>query len=244
MDMLKVGDIILSANNRYSPVYSFGHLDRDASAVFYQFHIKGNNVSLEMTGSHLLCKEGKPVRADSIRVGDFLSSGQVTNISTVTKQGLYMPLTSDGTLVVDGCLVSCYVSIQDQAPEVVKTAYFYVGNEHNLLHWWLAPYRVFCLSSISGNLCHESASFNNEGILKWLASGARLAESLNELNSVIHHMLGFPLFIAFGLVVTTEIILGPHIAPYFFLLTAAAYFYKWKWPRTEKNEMKDTKLLV
>jgi hypothetical protein len=168
MKDLQPGDKVMAANQKYQTVYSFGHVNEDAEDLFYQIHtregldISSSEVPLEMTGNHLIFKVGgEAVRADKIQAGDKLSSGQtVTKVSTTKKQGLYMPLTVDGTIVVNGILASSYVSIMEEAPRTVHAALGYIKNEQNLLHWWLAPYRMMCMG-VSSKIC--SVSTNTEG---------------------------------------------------------------------------------
>ena len=70
-----------------------------------------------------------------------------------------MPLTADGSIIVDDVAASNYVSIDHEASNSVKTARGYVQNEHNLLHWWMAPYRMMCMG-VSSRFCNTS--FDNE----------------------------------------------------------------------------------
>ena len=63
---------------------------------------------------------------------------QVTKVDKIARNGAYMPLTKDGTIVVNDILASTYVSIMDDAP-IVVSEYQKVWSEDQLLHWWLAP---------------------------------------------------------------------------------------------------------
>lgn len=90
MKDLQVGEKVLTASNDFEPVYAFGHRHLTHTAKFIQF-----NGGLEITGAHLVFIEGKvnPVRADSVKVGDFLQGGEVKSIKTIQRSGLYTPLT-------------------------------------------------------------------------------------------------------------------------------------------------------
>ena len=186
-----------------------------------------------------------PVRADTIQIGDELrrvvddpqgqssSWGVVTQMDRVIKPGLFMPLTSSGTLVVNGIQASAYVSIQHEAPAVVKTAAFWGFSEHQLLHWWLAPYRMFCLGGLSkfgttnGSRCTTSRYHHQdqgdeeeeeEGILGYLLLGRSLARFVENWGPPMLHFLGAVLVLVFGLLVFLESIVGPALAPWVFLL--------------------------
>ena len=84
-----------------------------------------------------------------------------------------MPLTKDGTIVVNNLLASTYVSIQEQAPGIVQ-AFSSVFSEDQLLHWWLAPYRMVCLG-ISSSLCRDDKD-DREGIAYYLLLGRYVAQ--------------------------------------------------------------------
>lgn len=228
MEDLKVGDRVLTRNNQYQSVYNFGHSNKEQSVTFYQIYMdQQSTVPLEMTGNHLVYVEkgpGKatPVRADSVQVGDLLLANDgpvaVTKVSTTTKAGLYMPLTADGTLMVDGVLVSTYVSMQDEAPTVVDTAskhFFTTVSEQQMQHWWLSPYRMLCMGVSSNfSICRED-SRDSEGILHWLATARRFIEWGEQHVSMMSILLiGVPLYVGFGLIYAVERLLGgPAMAP-------------------------------
>ena len=57
------------------------------------------------------------VPASKVKVGDKVvldgaSTGIVTGIRPVVRQGMYTPLTTSGRLLVNGVLSSCYVALQ------------------------------------------------------------------------------------------------------------------------------------
>ena len=203
MKDLQVRDKVLvgNKNNRaiYQSVYSFGHINKLTPTEYLRLHT-GHTSPLEISAAHLLYVQGKehPVRADSIRTGDMLlqvfpdaprSPVKVTKIDKVTRNGAYMPLTKDGSIVVNGVLASTYVSIMDNAPAVVTKCLTMVS-EDSLLHGWLAPYRMVCMG-ISSNLCRND--YNVDGISYWLAIGKYIAAVGNGWGS-ISQMLGIVVF--------------------------------------------------
>ena len=207
MEDLQVGQKVLTGTGNYQPVYAFGHYNPEGLAMFVQFHTKDS--MLEMTGNHLVFKDGQAVRADSIQVGDVLSSGPVTKITSAPNQGLYMPLTKDGTIVVDGILASSYVSIADDVPGVVEKSAVFLADEQSLLHWWLAPYRMMCMG-ISANFC--TGSFTEEGISNWLMYGKNFAEFAETQHAVVQYATGVVVFLVFAAFVAVENILGSPLA--------------------------------
>ena len=191
MKELHVNDQVLvgkDSNNKpiYQPVYGFGHHETSTPKEFLQIHTSpSSGKPLELSAIHLLYVQGKkdPVRADSIEVGDVLVQTsvedstkvvKVTKVKKVVREGAYMPLTKDGTVVVNNILASSYVSILDEAPEVVSK-YLSVFSDDQLLHWWLAPYRMVCQGMPS--LCMNDK--NEEGIAYWLVFGKSLAKMAN-----------------------------------------------------------------
>ncbi|CAB9504887.1 hedgehog protein A [Seminavis robusta] len=256
---LKLGDKVLTEKNTYQPVYSFGHRKPDTQMEYLQIYAEGMPAPLEMTGNHMIMvKDGKhtqAIRADRLQVGDRLVQVEaqnevaVTEIKTAKKQGLYMPLTPNGKIVVNNVLASNYISISDEAPAVVEhTNWFFTFlsmPEQKLSHWWMAPHRMLCMG-VSSSFCSDgddkrTASQMDEkdqGILPWLLTGRKLAD-VAELQPRIVQMtlFGLPAFIIFGLLNLVEtVLLGPSYAPFLFLVTVALIMKNWV---TGSNQDKD-----
>merc|ERR1719230_797254 len=93
---------------------------------FVQLHTNTSIIPLEMTDQHLIFLDGKknPVRADSVKVGDVLQAegknAVVEKIELVTRTGIYNPLTSSGTIQVNGIIASNYVSFQKENHEYIE----------------------------------------------------------------------------------------------------------------------------
>lgn len=227
MKDLRVGDKVLTGtSNQYQSVYAFGHRDKEKETLFYQIYTDANDNPLEMTGSHLVYvaehsatspKRNNLIskRADQIEAGDLLVSADqgpvtVTAINTIMRKGIYMPLTQSGKVVVDGILSSCYVSIEEEAPNAIETSMALLSEE-TILHLWLSPIRMLCMG-VSPAYCN---SYNKEGILSWLDLGRsilRYAEQQSILVQVF--LLGIPHLVVFGLLYAVETMLGgPALAP-------------------------------
>ena len=114
MDNLQLGDLIMTANGRYEPVYSFGHRAESMVAEYLQF-LPSN---LEVSADHMVfvvTRDGnsRALPAAFVKVGDQLMHGEtVTEIMRVHRKGLYAPFTPSGTLVVNGVGVSSYIALQ------------------------------------------------------------------------------------------------------------------------------------
>lgn len=121
---LKVGDKIQTlgthGENIFSKVIAFLHKEIDAKAQFYNLETKSGN-SIRLSAHHLIFRKktntslSYAVFASEINIGDFLILNgsspiydTVTRITQMKMTGVYAPLTSQGTLFVDGILVSCY----------------------------------------------------------------------------------------------------------------------------------------
>lgn len=261
MEDLQVGDSVFvgksttgsdgrPAKAKYETVYGFGHYHETKEQEFLQVHTDSTPRSspLELTGNHMVHIAGKhqPARADAVRVGDLLvhehpnnvggtadvsSATRVTKIGSVTRRGLYMPLTPSGVLVVNGLRASSYVSLKEETPAVVRTAATAFGlTEENILHWWLSPHRMLCLG-VSSNFCgskNNPSNFdsNEEGILNWLYLGKSVAEYADQQNGFVQvFFIGLPLVVIFGGMVLWEGMVGPSLAPTLALMAVAAVAY-------------------
>ena len=232
MSKLEVGDEILTANG-YQMVYGLAHMNDDkimasVDAKFLRIHTKEHpRQPLEVTGEHLLFIFGEPhpVRADSITLGvrlvDYEQLHQhgalVTKIEPIPTggymNGLYAPLTQDGTVIVDGIVASCYISLQATAPRFVEFTgrIETVLSQHTLSHIALAPVRMVCLG-ISHTFCK---SYNKQGVAHFVQFYFALAELLDRQKSVLVQAILLLLFMmVFYPVYFIERLLGPAISLY------------------------------
>lgn len=144
MSQLVVGDEILSidsnGNQIFSPVILFLDRDPDAKRVFVKISTDSGRI-IHLTPSHLIYVmdyDDGDIRFNSRRAvfgrqvipGQFLvispsdgsgkTNGTITvekviSVESVERTGVYAPLTSEGNLVVNQVLASCYASISDQS---------------------------------------------------------------------------------------------------------------------------------
>ncbi|XP_063864146.1 LOW QUALITY PROTEIN: indian hedgehog protein-like [Scylla paramamosain] len=142
MHHLRTGDQVLAVDSAGSVVASrvLGFLDRRPreTALYLTLRTaRGHNLTL--SPNHVLFRTApnasQPVSVfgGDVNVGDVIFSANQTGVEPTevvaieyeVMQGAYVPLTKEGTLVVDGTFVSCYASYR-----------------HSLAHKFLAPARA------------------------------------------------------------------------------------------------------
>jgi Hint module len=227
MKDLEVGDKVLTGTGAYEPVYSFGHYHEKQVSNFVQLETKQGD-SLTLTPDHLIFANGdksNSIRADKVQVGDKLSSGAVEKVTTVSKQGLYMPLTPSGKLLVNNVEASAYVSLSAYAPIQEHPLLNFWLTEQNLVHLWLAPYRMYCMG-VKSNYCpgHVKNTDGEEGILGYLVMGKKVAEVALEQNLFVQVILGVLVFGTLMAFRAVEILTGPALAPVAALLLGVWFF--------------------
>lgn len=167
MQDLEVGDRVLTASGNYQTIYSFSHRNPTKRTEFVQLYTAADsNTPLELTKGHMVYVEGKsnPIPASSVSVGNKLKnvrreSSTVTKIDTVTRNGLYAPLTNDGTLVVNnGIVASAYSTLPGvfSDKEHLEIAGVKVFSQQSFYDTLLIPYRYFC-TGISMDLCKTTS---------------------------------------------------------------------------------------
>ncbi|KAK5874816.1 hypothetical protein CesoFtcFv8_027367 [Champsocephalus esox] len=187
---LRPGERVLTVGNDtgesiYSEVLLF--LDRDlvTRTLFHTLHTEsGARVSL--TAAHLVfvsegnCTEGmlprglrsvyasdaEPGQCVVVQAGGEGRLSRVNRVALRASRGAFAPLTQQGTLVVNGVLVSCYAVVE----------------QHALAHWAFSPLRI--LHSWTG---FTGSHQNHEGVhwysllLHWLGRKALDPESFHPL---------------------------------------------------------------
>jgi hypothetical protein len=106
MQVLNVNDVVRVGPSEFSKVYMFSHKDAEVKARLVRLSTAQGSVRL--TAGHYLYVNGKLQTARTVQVGDFLSTGKVTAVSTEWADGLYNPHTMHGDIVVDGVKTSTY----------------------------------------------------------------------------------------------------------------------------------------
>ncbi|CAB9513219.1 Warthog protein [Seminavis robusta] len=220
MKDLQVGDKILTAQGKYEHVYAFGHYLPNGEAEFLVIETEGNS-QLEITPEHLLYRQGTshPVPAYSLRVGDKIQphGAEVTMIDSVHKTGIYAPLVSSGSFLVNhgSVKVSSYISLV----QAYSTGYAHFADgtpflpQHTGIHMVLTPYRMIC-TTFSG---YCQGSYTQEGMPPHVANGIEILTWADKLPLMEQVVLLVLALVAFGALMVVEKIGLVLLAATFFL---------------------------
>ena len=159
-------------NKLYEPVYAFAKREASVTAEYLRIGWNeqgsgGGDSYLEISQKHMLLASSKGgahpqdihlhprmIPASLLQLGDEIvvedgKKAVVDSIQTVRSQGAYAPLTFSGTLVVNGCQASAYVSFQDKEHLTlggtnnnnINGTTRVALNSHWLAHTFLTPLR-------------------------------------------------------------------------------------------------------
>jgi hypothetical protein len=199
MKNLKVGDYVWTPRGEYEKVVAFGHHDPTEKTSFVKISM-GASGSLELTPEHMLFVAGKgdAVRADSVQVGDELIQNKpnkanqlvkVTKVATVTRQGIYAPLTAkSGTIVANGVAASSYIGLQSHGEYANLDVPFtdmhiplpFLSQQFGA-HMALAPLRLYC----SYTTCEVAEDHDIQPWVKFAMGVTAYAADANILTQVI-----------------------------------------------------------
>jgi len=228
-----VRDPVLTASGTYQQIYALAHKNSNnhnatyTEREFLRIHTLQNfGSALEITGEHLIYVMGKdyPVRADSVQVGDTLvsaiyeSGARVTKIETIYRaDGLYAPMSPDGTIIVNGIVSSCYVALQQYPKSAGNGQYVMFADgestgisQHTFAHMLLSPVRMACIG-ISSGVCD---TFNDDGLAYFVQIGSAITNFACQQSALVQRIL-FLLFVGvFGTLFTLECVLGPTLSAF------------------------------
>lgn len=229
MKDVQIGDHIRTSATEYQPVYSFAHYHPTRKGKFLVVQTSNHNITnqypLEISGEHLLYLLGKrtPVRAKTVHVGDKLepAGATIVSISSVEKDGLYAPLTPDGSFLVfqpgwpvtatngtgNGMVkVSSYAAIVQH-----QTKSDYVQwqdgtnlpiSQHRGIHMLLTPFRLICASGFaSDDICN---SYDEEGFPHHISWGIGILGWANQQPKLLQLVMFALATIVFGILVALE----------------------------------------
>ena len=142
---LKLGQSVATLNPEGVPVTTrfIGWLHRDTmkEATFLQIRTS-NGCLISLTPDHIILEASGMKLAGQLQLGDQLCSRQgvltiVTDISEIRHTGVFSPLTTTSTLLVDGLLASCFARSNSNtiAPNMVTTY-------HRQAHFCFGPVRL------------------------------------------------------------------------------------------------------
>ena len=209
INKLVIGDMIKANKDTFDRVYGFGHRDETTKGEYIQIHAIGLTHPLELSKDHMLFVQNdyveQSIPASLVKTGDKLIMGsgpvaEVQDTNTVTRRGAYAPLTTSGTVVVNGVMASTYVSLQDDSGVLV------IGGIKTVSMQWLAhlsqaPHRIVC--ALNWSFCQDETYMNN-GISKWVDGPLRISTWLLEQNPVVVTVVVVPVFGALALLALVE----------------------------------------
>jgi len=157
MDMIEVGDEVITRSGSYKKVFAIDHQHETKLTEFVQVYCEGKGKPLELTANHMIFKTGEinPVPAGTLKVGDRVETYDgdypVIDILTIVRKGLFSPLTTDGTIVASGIVASTYSSLAVDTKWIevydVKLMSF-----QNFFASLIQPYKLVC-TTLSMKLC-------------------------------------------------------------------------------------------
>mmetsp|Transcript_21620 Transcript_21620/g.32740 ORF Transcript_21620/g.32740 Transcript_21620/m.32740 type:complete len:698 (+) Transcript_21620:73-2166(+) len=169
MEDLTIGDSVRVSNNKFEPIYSFGHKSSSSTSEYLRISTEGSAAALEISPDHMVAMEGgRHVPASLVKKGDMLLTvtdelAAVTSIKNVVRKGAFAPFTASGNIVVNGIVASNYVAYQGS--EYVKIgemetpfSYQFMGHTFNSVH------RLAVMVGITGE------TYTPEGISNWVAT--------------------------------------------------------------------------
>lgn len=154
LNKLTIGEKVLAVNNNnkihFSEVIMFLHRDVNSHSYFLLVATESRH-KIYISSKHLIYIADSPsyntlraTLAESVRIGHYmlvtsslnhssLKFSKVVKIDQVTRNGVFAPLTEDGTIIVDGVLASCYANIHSE--NIAHAAFlparsFYWINKH------------------------------------------------------------------------------------------------------------------
>ncbi|KAF7207168.1 indian hedgehog B protein [Nothobranchius furzeri] len=193
---LRPGERVLASSGRemvFSEVLTFLDRDPNTHRLFYTLQTQtGTQISL--TAAHLVfvsegnCSKGaepghnalRTAYASDIQPGQcvLVSDGKTSHLSQISRvsmrvrRGAFAPLTQEGTIVVDGVVMSCYA----------------VLDQHQLAHWAFAPLRLlYSWTGTRSTEGHGGGLHWYSQVLHWLGRMLLDPGRLHPLGVAQHH---------------------------------------------------------
>jgi len=185
MQHLNLGDKVLVANGAYETIYSFGHISRDTQSDFLRLHTQSSVLELSMDHMVYLVNKPVPIPADQVKVGDTLKvfgglddsaeDGIVKKVTSLSRKGLFSPLTVSGTIVVNNIVASTFTAISEDAEytPILKVKGVETVSNQLIAHIWETPSRV--LRTVMG---WKEESYVKGTYSRWTYVGLRLVKDI------------------------------------------------------------------
>lgn len=198
----KIGDLVLVGgppnNNKFEPIYGFGHYNPSGRAPFLEIATK--KTTLRVSSDHMVfVTESRAVPASQLQVGNEIvdlngSMIEIVSIQTTTASGVFAPFTPSGKIVMDDVLSSCFVAMGDEAEESLS----FFGM--NLSYQWLAHtfeslHRIVCYRyRLGGSYC-SGETYNSEGLSHWVATPRAFGVWILQQSAVLRNLMLGPILL-------------------------------------------------
>jgi hypothetical protein len=116
---VNIGDRVLGMGGKFNPIYAFVHQSIDVASPYIRLYTNATSVPLEVSARHFVYlyeQQEIPAVPAYLKVGDALLGAdsssfalEIIKIDIVVKNGVFAPLTADGTIAVNGVVASSYV---------------------------------------------------------------------------------------------------------------------------------------
>lgn len=162
MTDLKIGDHVLAMDGKFVPVYAFINQVFDVERDYVRIHTNATSVPLDITEDHFLYlydQQDAPVVPSALKKGDVLLGAtsmeplKIIKIETLTNKGYFSPLTTDGTIAVNGIMASNYASV-------------YPGMSND--YWYVLNYKIMTRKSFD-HMRYSPLRLATLGISPWFA---------------------------------------------------------------------------
>lgn len=149
----------------YSSVYYWIHAKSDVKTEYITYTTESGH-SLLITGKHLIYQtdcngNSETVFADKVNIGKCLyvsENGEMTESKVISKLkedmvGVYAPITSNGNIIVNGVLASCFSDVENET--IQRIIYSYMNYARSCLKFLLPGSFIDLLySNQSGTMVH------------------------------------------------------------------------------------------
>jgi hypothetical protein len=171
--LVRIGDkVLVSGNNKYEEIYSFGHRNTAASVQFVQISSNDTDAPpIEISSDHLILRDNTHwVPAGNVRIGDVLTKGDgspvaVTQVRYVMRKGIVAPFTKSGSIVVNNIVASNYITLQGSEYLIVVGGIETPLSFHWLAHTFQSGHRLAC--DVMTTWC-DKESYTDAGISHWV----------------------------------------------------------------------------
>lgn len=187
MKDLKLGDMVHVGNNKYEPVYGFGHYGPDTVGDFLKLSTTSGSV-LTMTPDHMIYVESLGfIPASAVQPGHIVLGGHGDKMlikSTEKSQalGVFAPFTTSGQILVNNVLASSFVAFGTEGALDIggmKISYQWIARSFEMPHRFACHYIGKC----------HTESYNEDGISVWVDIPLKISQLILKQTGVLRNAL-------------------------------------------------------